>query len=200
MKKDISHLDVHNMKRDAIITCIACSGFIFLMVIGSGCIETAETACGALPGDDRDHCLQKLAVTSGNLKLCEKIEGAGPATKCLALVAKDTGVLVGCEKMEEDKWSGNREAYHSEDCVMLVAIDAKCPKLCQILEEDFHGQATDLNPHIDVTRENCLKNIQCGASGQPACRGISGNVLLPEGNSQAYNCGNVYYPTLVTCP
>ena len=190
------------MKRDAIITCIACSGFIFLMVIGSGCtliIDAAETACGALSGDDRDHCLQKLAVTSGNLKLCEKIEGAGPATKCLALVAKDTGVLVGCEKMEDEKWYRDPEAYHRQDCVMLVAINGKSPDLCRSLG-DFHGQATDLNPHIDVTRENCLKNIQCGGSGQPACRGITVNALTREGDPRAYYCGNVYYPTLVTCP
>lgn len=187
------------MKRNTLITVIALAVLLVALVFSAGCEELGETACDKMSDKDRDHCIQKLAVTSRNASLCEKIDGAGPATKCLALIAKDTGILVGCEKMEDEKWYRDPQAYHYEDCMMLVAISAKSPDVCKGLG-NYYGQATDLNPGLYVTRENCLKNIQCGESGQSACRGKTGNALTPEGDPRAYYCGNVYYPTLVTCP
>jgi hypothetical protein len=187
------------MKRNTLIAGIGLSVLLIALVFAAGCEDLGETACDAMPDNERDHCIQKLAATSGNITRCDDIKGAGPASKCYVLVAQSSNSVYACNMMNENSWYNHRDAYHREDCLLYIARNSHNFDACMQIEYQFYGQATDLNPYMDVTQENCLKSLQCGKPGQPACyteqiyRGS-------QGEDMHYICGDVMYPKPVTCP
>jgi hypothetical protein len=185
------------MKRNTVIAGIGLSVLLVALVFAAGCEDLGETACDAMSDKDRDHCIQKLAATSGNATRCDDIKGAGPASKCYALVAQSSDSLAACEVMTEKSWYNHRDAYHREDCLMYLARNTNSPNICDMIGSTYTGQATDLNPYRDVTQENCKMAIQCGQSGQPACRRYH---EASTGHIDYYYCGEVRYPTSAICP
>ena len=185
---NISPVDVQNMKRKMVLFGIALTGFIVVMVFGAGCSEVGEKACEALSGDDRDHCYQNIAKTTGDSSLCDKIEGAGPASKCFAYVANVNGEFSSCASMTEKPWYGNYEAYRREDCILYVARSGNCPDCCQLISNEYRSPATDLNPYMEVTRDTCLEMTQCGKPGELACRQFTGARLAPRGEPGSFYC------------
>lgn len=190
------------MKLSTILIMTSLFGLVIILIIASGCTEMGEDACGALSGRDRDHCYQNMAKITGNLELCKKVEGGGPASKCYAYVAGLNGEISTCVAMENMPWHHDTEAYRWQDCVMYAARTSNCPDFCDYLES-YKGQATDLNPYMTVSLESCRKNINCGQSGQPACRTGSGRSVTTTGDSKAYYCEvdgvTTYFPTSRTC-
>lgn len=194
------------MKRNTLIAGIGLSVLLVALVFAAGCEDLGETACDAMPDNERDHCILKLAATSGNITRCEDIKGVGPMGKCYTLVAQASNNATLCYMIEEKPWLYNRDAYRAEDCMLYVARNSNNIGACMQIRNDYHGQATDLNPKMDVTRTNCLKSLQCGKSGQPACyysiedraRGKSPWEYPDE--EMNYVCGEVSYPQPVTCP
>lgn len=184
------------MKRNTLIAGIGLSVLLVALVFAAGCEDLGETACDAMPDNERDHCVQNLAATSGNLTRCEDIKGAGPASKCYALVAQANDNEELCYYMKNKPWMNDRDAYHVEDCLLYVARNSDNLDACIRINNDFHGQATDLNPYMDVTQKNCLKSLKCGKSGQPAC--YSNWVLDSRG--MYYVCGEDRYLGPITCP
>jgi len=187
------------MKRNTLIAGIGLSVLLVALVFAAGCEDLGETACDAMPDNERDHCIQKLAVTSSNITRCNDIKGAGPASKCWVLVAQSTNEVFICGTMTENSWYNHRDAYHREDCMLYVARNSNNIDACMHIDKDYHGQATDLNPYMDVTQTNCLKSLKCGKSGQPACYSKQSfrNRVQEDMN---YICGEVRYPQPVTCP
>ena len=193
------------MKRNTLIAGIGLSVLLVALVFAAGCEDLGETACDAMPDNERDHCVQKLATTSGNITRCEDIKGAGPATKCYALVAQAGNDPILCYKLGSNPLIHQRDAYHIEDCMLYVARNSKNMDACMQIDDDFHGQATDLNPYLDVTRRNCMMSLECGERGQPACYNSAVNPVtsLPVDHDMNYVCwegGEVRYPQPVTCP
>ena len=187
-RADNSLLDVQQMKKNSILLGIALAGLIVILVYSAGCSEAGEKACEALSGSDKDHCYQNLARASGDDSLCDKIAGAGPASKCFAYIASDQENLIICETIEEMPWHHDREAYRYQDCILYVARNNNCPECCSAISQDYYGSATDLNPYMEVTRAKCISNIPCGKSGQPACRSASGGGVNSRGTPGAYYC------------
>ena len=191
------------MKRNTLIAGIGLAVLLVALVFTAGCEDLGETACDAMPNNERDHCIQKMAATSGNITRCEDIRGAGPASKCYALVAQASNNGALCYKMKDKPWMYDRDAYHVEDCLLYVARNSNNMDACMQIDEDFDGQATDLNPYMGVTQKNCLKSLQCGKSGQPACYNAFDDQFMkryPKGEEMNYVCGEVRYPQPVTCP
>lgn len=191
---------MNSLNRNAIIGGIALAGLIVIMVMSAGCDDLGETACDSLSGEERDHCLQKFAAASGNTTMCREITGAGPASKCYALTALTNGYAFGCVYMKDHPGYGTRDSYSVSDCVMYVARNSNSPETCDYIGENFHGQATDLNPYMDVTRENCRKSIQCGQSGQPACNLLNNGQVGVKGMNWDYSCGEDRYTQQIICP
>jgi len=191
------------MKRNTPIAGIGLSVLLVALVFAAGCEDLGETACDAMPDNERDHCVQKLAATSGNITRCEDIKGAGPATKCYALVAQASNDELLCFKIDDNPLKWKRDAYHVEDCLLYVARNSDNMGACYRIDYDFHSQATDLNPYMDVTQKNCLKSLQCGKSGQPACYDSANAWVFINGTAEItdlkYVCGEVRYPRPVTC-
>ena len=191
------------MKRDAVITGLAFLVFFVLLILTAGCSETGEMACDALEGRDRDHCLQALAKTTGDLSLCNKIENAGPASKCYVYVAEQNGNANRCILMLDQPWYHDSEAYSAWDCVMYVARNTNSPGVCDSIPADVQGDATDLNPYMVVSAKRCREIIQCGSSGLPACRASDGPILKDIGHPQAFYCKeegmSTYYSVATSC-
>lgn len=151
------------------------AGLLFVCLTGmlcaAGCQDAAEVgaiACEGLEGKDRDHCIQQLAVTSGNLKLCDDIESAGPKSKCWLYIAKNTKTAGLCLAMKKTDWYGEQGAYDAEECLQYVARETNDGDVCQLLEEYKDSSGSDLNPD-GVSREICISSIICGKSGQEPC-------------------------------
>jgi hypothetical protein len=189
------------MKRNTLIAGIALAVLLVALVFTAGCEDLEETGCDAMSDKDRDHCNQKLAVMWGNITRCEDIKGAGPGTKCIALVAQKNNNAFDCLRMDNSSWKYDREAYHREDCLLYVARNSNNIDACRLISSDFHGQATDLNPRMQVTQKNCWESLQCGKTGQPACYNAVWDMYgYPVQNEMNYVCGEVRYPQPVTCP
>jgi hypothetical protein len=189
------------MKRNTLIAGIALAVLLVALVFTAGCEDLEETGCDAMSDKDRDHCNQKLAVMWGNITRCEDIKGAGPGTKCIALVAQKNNNASDCYRIAESSWKYDREAYHMEDCFLYVARNSNNMGACMLIDNDFHSQATDLNPKMAVTQTNCLESLTCGKKGQPACYNTwDPYKTYPKAEDMNYVCGEVWYPQPVTCP
>jgi hypothetical protein len=142
------------------------------MLFAAGCQDAAELgaiACEELDGKDRDHCIQQLAVSSGNQAMCNDIESAGPKSKCWIYIASNEKMWKTCFGMKDEAWYGEQGAYDVQECLQYVAKTTMDPYLCLQIEEDYIDQfGSDLNPG-GVSRDICESSIQCGKKGQKAC-------------------------------
>jgi hypothetical protein len=148
-------------------------GILFCCLVGmltfAGCTEAGEAACEMMEGRDRDHCLQQVAATTGDLSICQNITAAGPKSKCYIFVAEKEKSALVCSAMEKTDWYRDIEAYDKYDCFMYLARQLKDPGLCSDIPEQYYGYPTDVNPGIPITQSNCYNSIPCGTSGLPAC-------------------------------
>ena len=139
----------------------AAFGLLAAMIIAAGCTRMGEESCEALSGRDKDHCYQNIAKITGNLELCNKIEGPGPASKCYAYVAGLNGEISTCMNMPSMPWSRDTESYRWADCILYVARTTNCPEFCETLLQ-YEGGATDLSPGVTVSQKYCKASIKCG--------------------------------------
>jgi hypothetical protein len=192
------------MKKNAVIAGLVLVGFVVLLIFSSGCSDTGRMACDAMQGRDRDHCLQGIAKTNGDISLCNDIENAGPASKCYVYVAEQQGDAKYCLIMKDQSWYGNNEAYSKADCLMYLARTTNSYGLCYHITEEDQGDATDLNPYMTVSEKSCYENVKCGREFQPACRSVDKEMsLVKTGQPDAFYCTvdglTTYYPTDRSC-
>jgi hypothetical protein len=161
------------MKYSVILTILACC--LLALTLSAGCQDAAELvaiACEELEGKDRDHCIQQLAVGSGNLDLCEDIESAGPKSKCWAYIAAEKKDPWICANMENEDWYGKQGAYDQFKCFQYLAKETGDPDICNSIDKGYSDQfGSDLNPD-GVSQEICYSAVQCGNPGQKACYSI----------------------------
>ncbi len=174
------------------------------LLCAAGCQDAAEMgaiACEGLEGEDRDHCIQQLAVASGNLEMCEDIESAGPKSKCWLYIIADSQNPAYCNAMVKQDWYGKQGAYDINECFQYVARELDDPDICRYIAKDYTDTfGSDLNPG-GVSQKICLDSIQCGHTGQKPCYSFS-----QTDDDKKYSCVSedgtqLYYSTPPdTCP
>lgn len=121
--------------------------------------------------DDSDHCYKFFAELSNDAEKCDKIESVGPKSKCLMMIAKDTGVSSYCDDLPT-----GFGAYSKSECIQVVAIRNQDPALCDKIG-DYKGGTTDVSPD-GVSKDYCKEQAnkdpgksECGWNGQGCCQG-----------------------------
>jgi hypothetical protein len=135
----------------------------------SGITRPLATACNspafagyemfAASGDaskDLDHCIQFVAVQSGDTAQCDGIERGAPKTKCYCLIASKKNDPAICSQVPQ---TGDMQAYLEIDCLWEVAIKNNNPAACEAMGSDrisrmFIGE---------MSRQTCMQRL---ASGQ----------------------------------
>lgn len=157
------------MKPGTVCTISALLGFVVIMTMAAGCLSSAgESVCGNMgPGETRDHCYQNVARQTGDVSLCNEIEGAGPASKCyLYLAPNDPGL---CKEMTRQPFYGKSGAYREEQCWQYVAVQTRLGDYCSRIPAGYDSGASDMTPG-GVSTARCFRNLGCGLAGQSPCR------------------------------
>jgi hypothetical protein len=153
------------------------------MLCVAGCQDAAEVgaiACEGLEGKDRDHCIQQLAVASGNTGMCEDIASVGPKSKCWLYIAAQLKQSRICGVLSDKDWYGKQGAYDEDECLQYVAKETGDPTLCNEIMAGSTQSGSDLNPD-GISRDICINSIQCGKTGEKACY---------NWRTEKYSCSN----------
>ncbi|HSA38986.1 MAG TPA: hypothetical protein P5013_08895 [Methanoregula sp.] len=124
--------------------------------LGSVCTSPAARLARSSAGLDLDHCFQQVAVNTGNIPLCDKVERGAPKTKCYLLIASRQNDLHICDQVPE---TNDFQAYLKVDCLWEVAIKNNNRDACIAMGTDklsrmFVGE---------MSQQTCLARL---ASGQ----------------------------------
>ncbi len=154
------------------------------MILVSGCIGITEAACGAL-GDDRDHCIQKVAELTKDAPMCDSIDAAPPKSKCYILVAAESRSAAPCFWMKERTWYGESGTYTADQCLQYFAVKVRDPSVCDGIQVEKPGLRSDLSPQ-GVSPEICDRLVgECGVAGKPACyRHLAGRYYCDVNNTR----------------
>ncbi|MBN1194589.1 MAG: hypothetical protein JXA08_04495 [Methanomicrobiaceae archaeon] len=155
--------------------------------------------CANLPAGDRDHCYQKLAVESNNIKYCDEIEQAGPASKCYIFLAEKNSYY--CGVMEQMPWYGKPGAYDSATCYQNIAQKTKFSDYCIKIPDGYSSSGNDLAPG-GVSVYRCFSNLGCGLPGESPCRTSYGeyNCLIKTNPLEILEFSKDGAPSPFECP
>lgn len=124
--------------------------------LGSACTSPAAGALGPA-GLDEDHCYQQVAVNSGDIELCKKIQRGAPMTKCYLLIAVKNGDSSICSQIPA---SPDPQAYLPADCLWEVALKTGDPAVC-----DEFGTTKISRMFIgEISRDACLAKVGGGTA------------------------------------
>ncbi len=106
--------------------------------------------------NDIDHCIQFVAVQSGDTAQCDGIQRGAPKTKCYCLIASKKNDPAICNEVP---MTNDMQAYLKIDCLWEVAIRNNNPEACRQI-----GSAKISRMFIGEMSQNaCLARL---ASGQ----------------------------------
>lgn len=124
--------------------------------LGSVCTSPAAKLAKSSAGLDLDHCYQQVAVNTGNIPLCEKVERGAPKTKCYLLIASKQNDFGICDQVP---LTDDFQAYLKIDCLWEVAIKNNNPAACRAM-----GNAKISRMFVgEMSQQTCLARL---ASGQ----------------------------------
>jgi len=79
---------------------------------------------------DLDHCIQFVAVQSGDTSQCAGIQRGAPKTKCYCLIASKKNDVGICDQVP---MTNDMQAYLKIDCLWEVAIRNNNPAACEAM-------------------------------------------------------------------
>jgi hypothetical protein len=79
---------------------------------------------------DLDHCIQFVAVQSGDTLQCADIQRGAPKTKCYCLIASKKNDISICDQVP---MTNDMQAYLKIDCLWEVAIRNNNPAACEAI-------------------------------------------------------------------
>lgn len=149
---------------------VSATGCMELMYMtGAGWISDVQEPLGSVctspsarllksSGLDQDHCYQQVAVNTGNLPLCEKVDRDPPMTKCYMLIAARRNDPAVCDQVPP---TSDPQAYLKIDCLWEVAMENNNNAACEAM-----GSQKISRMFIgEMSRQSCLARL---ASGQAA--------------------------------
>lgn len=79
---------------------------------------------------DLDHCIQFVAVQTGDTSQCADIQRGAPKTKCYCLIASKKNDIGICDQVP---MTNDMQAYLKIDCLWEVAIRNNNPAACEAI-------------------------------------------------------------------
>lgn len=105
---------------------------------------------------DLDHCIQFVAVQSGDTSQCAGIQRGAPKTKCYCLIASNKNDISICDQVP---MTNDMQAYLKIDCLFEVAIRNNNPAACEAM-----GSQKISRMFIgEISQQTCKQRL---ASGQ----------------------------------
>jgi hypothetical protein len=105
---------------------------------------------------DLDHCIQFVAVQTGDTSQCADIQRGAPKTKCYCLIASKKNDIGICDQVP---MTNDMQAYLKIDCLWEVAIRNNNPAAC----EAIGSQKISRMFVGEISRQACEQRL---ASGQ----------------------------------
>ncbi|MFA5268671.1 MAG: hypothetical protein WC379_11925 [Methanoregula sp.] len=105
---------------------------------------------------DLDHCIQFVAVQTGDTSQCAGIKRGAPRTKCYCLIASNKNDLSICDQVP---LTDDITAYYKQDCLWEVAIRNNNPAAC----EAMGSQKISRMLIGEISQQTCRQRL---ASGQ----------------------------------
>jgi hypothetical protein len=105
---------------------------------------------------DLDHCIQFVAVQSGDTSQCADIQRGAPKTKCYCLIASKKNDISICDQVP---MTNDMQAYFKIDCLWEVAIRNNNPAAC----EAMGNQKISRMFTGEISQQTCKQRL---ASGQ----------------------------------
>jgi hypothetical protein len=105
---------------------------------------------------DLDHCIQFIAVQTGDTSQCANIQRGAPKTKCYCLIASNKNDIAICDEVPP---TNDATAYLKVDCLWEVAIRNNNPAACEAM-----GSQKISRMFIgEISKKTCQQRL---ASGQ----------------------------------
>jgi hypothetical protein len=105
---------------------------------------------------DLDHCIQFVAVQTGDTSQCADIQRGAPKTKCYCLIASKKNDIGICDQVP---MTNDMQAYLKIDCLWEVAIRNNNPTAC----EAMGSQKISRMFMGEISQQTCKQRL---ASGQ----------------------------------
>lgn len=122
--------------------------------LGSVCTSPAAKLLKPA-GLDQDHCYQQVAVNTGSLSLCDKVDRDPPMTKCYMLIAAKQNDPTICDQVPQ---TNDPQAYLKIDCLWEVAMKNNNKAAC----EAMGGQRISRMFIGEMSRQTCLTRLESG--------------------------------------